>query len=106
MRQSFVPHLSKRPHPCSVPASSHAGRLLAGLALACSLGSVQAADSMVVVGYGGAGQKALSDAFFKPFAKASGAPLAEGEYNGEMARIKVMADTGSVDWDLVEIEAK
>ncbi|AOE87788.1 ABC transporter substrate-binding protein [Pseudomonas sp. TCU-HL1] len=105
MRQSFVPHLKIGSPPDSPPVSNCAARLLAGLALACSLGNVQANDSMVVVGYGGAGQKALSDAFFKPFAKASGAPLTEGEYNGEMARIKVMVDTGSVDWDLVEIEA-
>ena len=77
--------------------------LLARLALV--VGGAQAADQMVVVSYGGAGQKAISDAFFKPFAKADGEPLVESEYNGELARIKVMTDTGHADWDLVQIEA-
>lgn len=74
------------------------------LALACSMGSAQAAPDMVVVGYGGAGQKAQDAAFFKPFSAADGSPLIQSEYNGEMARIKVMVDTGNVDWDVVQIE--
>ena len=74
--------------------------LLLGLGLA----SAQAQDSMVVVGYGGAGQKAQDAAFFQPFAKASGVKLTQAEYNGEMARIKVMVDTGHTDWDVVQIE--
>ena len=37
------------------------------LSLAMTLGSVQAAPDMVVVGYGGAGQKAQDVAFFQPF---------------------------------------
>ena len=59
---------------------------------------------MVVVGYGGDGQKAQDEAFFKPFAAEDGKPIIQSEYNGEMARIRVMADTGHVDWDLVQIE--
>ena len=74
------------------------------LLLGLGLGSAQAQDSMVVVGYGGAGQKAQDLAFFQPFAKASGARLTQAEYNGEMARIKVMTDTGHADWDVVQIE--
>ncbi|MDF3932415.1 ABC transporter substrate-binding protein [Pseudomonas citronellolis] len=74
------------------------------LLLGLGLGSAQAQDSMVVVGYGGAGQKAQDAAFFQPFAKASGAKLTQAEYNGEMARIKVMVDTGHADWDVVQIE--
>ncbi|TRX74036.1 ABC transporter substrate-binding protein [Pseudomonas mangiferae] len=66
--------------------------------------AAHAAESMVVVGYGGAGQKAQETAFFQPFAKQSGATLRQAEYNGEMARIKVMVDTGHVDWDVVQIE--
>lgn len=78
--------------------------LFSVLALGLALGSAQAAQEMVVVGYGGAGQKAQDTAFFKPFSARDGSQLMQSEYNGEMARIKVMVDTGSVDWDVVQIE--
>lgn len=58
----------------------------------------------MVVGYGGAGQKAQEVAFFQPFTQQTGIPVVQSEYNGEMARIKVMADTGHADWDLVQVE--
>ena len=74
------------------------------LGLAMALGNAWAAPDMVVVGYGGAGQKAQDVAFFRPFSQADGSQLIQSEYNGEMARIKVMVDTGNVDWDLVQIE--
>ena len=74
------------------------------LSLAVSLGSAQAAPDMVVVGYGGAGQKAQDVAFFQPFSIADRSKLIQSEYNGEMARIKVMVDTGNADWDVVQIE--
>jgi len=74
------------------------------LSLAMAMGSVQAAPDMVVVGYGGAGQKAQDVAFFQPFSALDQSKLIQSEYNGEMARIKVMVDTGNVDWDVVQIE--
>ncbi len=79
-----------------------AAPLLLALGLCC--GVAQAAENMVVVGYGGAGQKAQEAAFFQPFSKQSGVGVTQTEYNGEMARIKVMADTGHADWDVVQIE--
>lgn len=66
------------------------------LSLAMGLGSAQAAPDMVVVGYGGAGQKAQDVAFFQPFSAQDRSQLIQSEYNGEMARIKVMVDTGNV----------
>jgi putative spermidine/putrescine transport system substrate-binding protein len=42
-----------------------------------------------------AGQKAQDAAFFQPFARQTGATLTQAEHNGEMARIKVMVDTGT-----------
>ncbi|MCP3752555.1 ABC transporter substrate-binding protein [Pseudomonas sp. SBB6] len=72
--------------------------------LALAVGSALAAPDMVVVAYGGAGQKAQDAAIFKPFSAQDGSTLIQSEYNGEMARIKVMVDTGNVDWDLVQIE--
>ncbi|WP_166366173.1 ABC transporter substrate-binding protein [Pseudomonas akapageensis] len=74
------------------------------MCLAIGAAAAQAAPGMVVVSYGGAGQKALDEAFFKPFGVKDGSPLMQSEYNGEMARIKVMVDSGNVDWDVVQIE--
>jgi len=74
------------------------------LLLTLAMGGVQAGQDMVVVGYGGAGQKAQDTAFFQPFSAKDGSKLIQSEYNGEMAKIKVMVDTGSVDWDVVQIE--
>ena len=74
------------------------------LTLAMGLGNAQAASDMVVVGYGGAGQKAQDVAFFQPFAAVDQSKVIQSEYNGEMAKIKVMVDTGNVDWDVVQIE--
>jgi putative spermidine/putrescine transport system substrate-binding protein len=74
------------------------------LSMAMGLGSAQAASEMVVVGYGGAGQKAQDVAFFQPFSVVDQSKVIQSEYNGEMAKIKVMVDTGNVDWDVVQIE--
>ena len=49
------------------------------------LAPVQADDGLVVVGYGGAGQKAQEVAFFQPFTQQTGIPVVQSEYNGEMA---------------------
>jgi len=64
-----------------------------------------AVENMVIVGFGGAAQKIQNTTIFEPFAKASNVKVVQTEYNGEMARIKVMADTGHADWDVVQVEA-
>ncbi|BCQ68871.1 hypothetical protein PEQA60_28610 [Pseudomonas sp. Eqa60] len=91
-----------RKHGCSFLALSLALGLTLGQPLIQN--KAQAAPDMVVVAYGGAGQKAQDVALFQPFSKADGSKLIQSEYNGEMARIKVMVDTGNVDWDVVQIE--
>lgn len=77
---------------------------LGALLLCLGMATAQAAPDMVVVGYGGAGQKAQDVAVFQPFSAQDNSKLIQSEYNGEMARIKVMVDTGHVDWDVVQIE--
>lgn len=77
---------------------------LGALLLCLGMATAQAAPDMVVVGYGGAGQKAQDVAVFQPFSAQDNSKLIQTEYNGEMARIKVMVDTGHVDWDVVQIE--
>lgn len=73
------------------------------LGLGCTLSAV-AAD-LTTISFGGANKQAQVKAFYEPFEKASGHKVIAGEYNGEMAKVKAMVDTGSVSWNLVEVES-
>lgn len=73
---------------------------LAGLIAAQAM----AADDLTVVSFGGANKVAQTEAFYAPWEEHSSSKVIAGEYNGEMARLKVMVDTRSVDWDVVEVE--
>lgn len=70
--------------------------------LACAAGPVLAAD-LVVVSFGGNNKDAQTTAFYEPFQKTTGVKLVAGEYSGELAKIKAMVDTRSVNWDVVEV---
>lgn len=63
------------------------------------------ADPLTVISFGGLNKTAQEEAFYAPFQKHFSQEIRAGEYNGEMAKIKVMADTGKVSWDVVEVES-
>lgn len=77
-----------------------------GSALAVTLLSsqVQARD-LTIVGWGGSSQAAQDEAFFKPYQEESGKKLLTESYNGELAKVKAMVESGDVTWDLVVMEA-
>jgi putative spermidine/putrescine transport system substrate-binding protein len=62
------------------------------------------AESLTVVSFGGTNKDAQEKAFYKPFEAAGKGTIDAGEYNGEMARIRAMVQTGQVGWDIVEVE--
>ncbi len=62
------------------------------------------ADSLTVVSFGGTNKDAQDKAYYKPFMAAGRGTIDAGEYNGEMARIRAMVETGQVGWDVVELE--
>ncbi len=62
------------------------------------------AETLTVVSFGGVNKDAQDKAFYKPFAAAGKGTIEPGEYNGEMARIRAMVETGQVGWDVVEVE--
>ncbi|WP_297832770.1 ABC transporter substrate-binding protein [Pseudomonas sp.] len=76
-----------------------------GTLLLAVMASSAMANEITVISFGGVSKDVQSEAFYKPFEKASGNKLVAGEYNGEMGRIKVMVDTNSVNWDVVQVEA-
>ncbi|QIG52419.1 ABC transporter substrate-binding protein [Nordella sp. HKS 07] len=60
------------------------------------------ADDVTVVSWGGAYQDSVRKAFFEPFMKESTDKIVEEEFNGEIAKIRAMVETGNVTWDVVE----
>lgn len=72
--------------------------LLAGLAFQAQ------AESLTVISFGGQNKVAQEKAFYQPFKQQGKGDIEAGEYNGEMAKIRSMVETGQVSWDLVEVE--
>jgi len=64
-----------------------------------------AADGLTITSWGGAYQKSQQEAYFKPFAAKSGIKITEEEYNGEVARIRAMVQSGKTTWDAVDVDA-
>lgn len=74
------------------------------LLLASALGCTSALADLTVVSHGGANKDAQVAAFYKSYEAEHGTRIIAGEFNGELAKIKVMVDTASVSWDVVEME--
>lgn len=62
------------------------------------------AEKITVISYGGASKDAQQVAFYKPFKEYSGTDVVAGEWNGEMAKLKAMVETKSVNWDVLDVE--
>ncbi|HYQ51889.1 MAG TPA: ABC transporter substrate-binding protein [Pseudomonas sp.] len=77
-------------------------RIAAAMALVAATNAH--AEEMTVISYGGVSKTVQTEAFYQPFEATRHVKLVAGEYNGEMARIKVMVDTDSVNWDVVQVE--
>ena len=76
--------------------------LLVAILSALVAPGAHAAD-LVVVSFGGNNKEAQTKAFYEPYQKASGLKIVASEYSGELAKIKGMVDTHSVNWDIVEV---
>lgn len=86
----------------------HYRDFISGLVLLAGLGasSITLADAgkLTVVGAGGVLQDAERKAFFEPFAKSSGVAVTEDSYSGQMAKVRAMVASGSVSWDVMQVE--
>lgn len=76
--------------------------LLSSLLVSIHGASAIAAD-LTVVSFGGDNKTAQTRAFYEPFQKATGHKIIASEYSGELAKIKAMVDTNSVNWNVVEV---
>nr|WP_245322829.1 ABC transporter substrate-binding protein [Bradyrhizobium valentinum] len=64
-----------------------------------------AGDQLTITSFGGAYQAAQRKAYFEPYAKQTGVKISEGEYNGELSKIRAMVESKSVSWDVVDTDA-
>ena len=62
------------------------------------------AESLTVVGWGGALSSAESEAFDKPFTKETGVEIVPEVYNGGLAQVKAQIEAGNVTWDVIDAE--
>ncbi|NBF04017.1 extracellular solute-binding protein [Pseudomonas sp. Fl5BN2] len=77
---------------------------LVGTLLLTMLCTQVRAEALTVISVGGLNKQAQQQAFYDPFTQQYGGTLRAGEYNGEMGKVKAMVDTGSVTWDVVEVD--
>jgi putative spermidine/putrescine transport system substrate-binding protein len=84
--------------------AQRAGVLLGMLVMGGVLGLATespAQRKVTVVSWGGSYQDALREVFWKPYAKETGVTVLEDTWNGELAKIRAMVETGRVTWDVV-----
>ncbi|WP_374652475.1 ABC transporter substrate-binding protein [Dongia sp.] len=78
---------------------------VAAVAAAGVLASVAyAADGLTVVSWGGAYQESQRKSIFEPFNAKTGTAIKEEEYNGEVAKIRAMVESGTVSWDVISVD--
>jgi putative spermidine/putrescine transport system substrate-binding protein len=63
-----------------------------------------AGDALTVTSWGGAYSKSQIEAYQKPYAAKTGITINAADYNGGMAEIRSQVQTGSVSWDVVDVE--
>ena len=87
--------------------SYHALRQLAGgfvFSCTAAAASLAAAQELTVVSWGGAFARALEEAIINPFEEETGIAVRLEDYNGGLAQIRSQVETGSVFWDVVDVE--
>jgi putative spermidine/putrescine transport system substrate-binding protein len=78
--------------------------LAVGTALAVPASNVAGAESLTVVGWGGALGAAENEAFEKPFTRETGIEIVSEVYNGGLAQVKAQIEAGKVTWDVLDAE--
>ena len=73
-------------------------------ALAMVLVAAAHAETLTVVSWGGSYEAATRKAILEPFTAETGIEVAVEVYNGGLAQIRAQVETGSVYWDVVDLE--
>ena len=77
---------------------------LALVAVASATTPALAEDTLTIASWGGAYQDSQNKAYFEPFTKETGTKIVSDEWSGETAKLKGMVETGTTNWDVVDVE--
>lgn len=83
----------------------HAGRHVFFILLALAAAIPAQARDLTVVGFGGGFQDNARKHLFQGYAAATGKPVRDEVYNGEVAKVAAMVKARDVTWDVVMVEA-
>ena len=105
-------HIRRRKRPPQPCLGTGEGWRLGLLALACAGAAAtvpasvaEEGRSITVVSFGGSYAKASVKAYHEPFMQETGIDIKLDEYNGGLAQIRAQAETGNVNWDVVDLNA-
>ena len=73
--------------------------------VALTLPSMSQARDLTIVGFGGGYQDSAREHLFEAYETESGTAVSDDVYNGEMAKIYGMVETGNVTYDIIMVEA-
>ncbi len=81
-------------------------RLAAGtLALATASTTAFAEGKVTIVGWGGTWNDMYAKGVYAPFTKATGIDVVADEWDGSLAKVRAQIESGSVNYDVVSVEA-
>jgi len=80
-------------------------RLLCTIALAGSASGASAEGTVTIVGWGGSWNDVYKIGVTDPFSAQTGTAVTLDEWDGSLARIRAMIESGSVSYDVVSVEA-
>jgi len=79
---------------------------LSGVILATVIAGVAHARDLTIVAFGGAGQDAERQIYFKPFSEKTGIPVVEESWDGGYGILQAKIKAGDPSWDVVHVEAE
>src|SRR5947209_304680 len=78
-----------------------------GIAVAsCTASSFGIANDLTVISFGRADQAALTQAYYQPFAAATGIEVKSLSYDGQTTELEMMANSGKPVWDVIQVESR
>ena len=77
---------------------------LAAIAVSSMASAFADADPLTVVSWGGSYAKASVEGYHKGFTAETGIEIQLEDYNGGLAQVRAQVESGSVHWDVVDVE--
>ena len=83
----------------------HLSRFLCTIAVVGAASGAYAEGTVTIVGWGGTWNEAYKQGVTDPFSAASSIAVTLDEWDGSLAKVRAMAESGSISYDVVSVEA-